>query len=105
MDGDRTENDWQGLVSEVRPGLRAGLRSCCSGSATPERPGTRWPPQNLQVRGPSRTSGPMGAPRSPAPSGARLRGGASSPPGFGLGLERLSSPGIRDEKDKPHLPA
>lgn len=43
MDGDRTESDWQGLVSEVRPGFRAGLRSGCSGSVTPEKPGTRWP--------------------------------------------------------------
>lgn len=85
MDGDRTESDWQGLVSEVRPGLRARLGSGCSGSATPERPGTRWPPQDLQVRDPSRTFRPAGAPRSPAPSGARLWGGAFSPPGFGLG--------------------
>lgn len=41
MDGDRTESDWQGLVSEVRPGLWAGLRSGCSGSASLARPGTR----------------------------------------------------------------
>lgn len=45
MDGDRTESDWQGLVSEVRPGLPVGLRSRCSGSPSPTSPGSRWPRQ------------------------------------------------------------
>lgn len=71
----------------------------------PRDAGYQVAPQDLQVRGPSRTFGPAGAPRSPAPSGARLWGGAFNPPGFGLGLERISSPGIREGKDKPHLPA
>lgn len=99
MDGDRTESDWQGLVSEVRPGLRVGLRSRCSGSPSSASPGSRWPRQDLQVHGPSRTFGPAGAPRSPAPSGARLWGGAFRSPAFGLGLERPRSPGIREGKE------
>lgn len=99
MDGDRTESDWQGLVSEVRPGLRVGLWSGCSGFPSPARAGSRWPQQDLQVHGPSRTFRPAGAPRSPAPSGARLWGGAFRSPVFGLGLERLRSPGIREGKE------
>jgi hypothetical protein len=99
MDGDRTESDWQGLVSEVRPGLRIGLLSRCSRSPSPVSPGSRWPRQDLQVHGPPLTFGPAGEPRSPAPSGARLWGGAFRSPAFGLGLERLRSPGIREGKE------
>lgn len=60
MDGDRTESDWQGLVSEVRPGLWAGLGSRCSGSASPARPGSRWPPQICGCTGHPALSGLRG---------------------------------------------
>lgn len=67
MDGDRTESDWQGLVSEVRPGLRVGLRSRCSGSPSPASPGSRWPRQDLQVHGLSGLRGRRGCPHHLVP--------------------------------------
>lgn len=100
MDGDRTESDWQGLVSEVRPGLRVGLRSHCSGSPSPASPGSRWPRQDLQVHGPPRTFGACGGAAVARTIWCQaLGGGACRSPVFGLGLERLRSPGIREGKE------
>lgn len=127
MNGDRTESDWQGLVSEVRPRRRPG------GMGRAERPpapgpcspggragaGTRWgdgggdvravaaapfPRATRQVRCSSRTFRSIPVPLSSTPSGDSLWGGAFPRAGLGPGLEREArDPG--GEGAKPHLPS
>lgn len=120
MNGDGTESDWQGLVSEVRPRRRPGgqgrLRAVAP-AHSPRPPG--WPsgagtrggragPRPRQVRRSSRASRASRAPLCSAPSGASFWGGAfplsprRTAARFGPGLESAARASGR-RGAKPHL--
>lgn len=128
MNGDRTESDWQGLVSEVRPRRRPGGmgRAERSPAPSPRPPGGRagrglagdaHPAASggcfhapLQVRRSSRPLRPARAPLYSRPAGASLWGGAF-PPGRGLPSGQGWALDWREERGdpgvgaKPHLPS
>lgn len=106
MNSDRTESDWQGLVSEVRPRRRpGGMGRAELPPALGPRPRVAEPGQGRagdahpvaaarclratrQVRRSSRTFRSIPVPLSSMPYGASLWGGAFPQAGLGPGLER-----------------
>ena len=118
MNGDRTESDWQGLVSEVRPRRRPGgtSRAERSPAPSPRLPGGRagrglagdahpaasagCPHAPRQVRRSSRPLRSARAPLSNTPAGASLWGGAFPPGRAGHWIGERSA-GIREWEPSP----
>ncbi|KAL0596485.1 hypothetical protein AAY473_034435 [Plecturocebus cupreus] len=103
MNGDRTESDWQGLVSEVRPRRRPGGMG--PGPAPPERPTREGRARGAHPQWP-RLPPPRDPARWPLLPHSGLRGRHFLPrhlvPAFGEGLPPWDPGG---EGAKPHLPA
>lgn len=122
MNEDRTESDWQGLVSEVRPRRRPGgmgprpqppvpapgrrARQGRAGDARAEAGALRPRPPTLlrQVRRCARTSRSTRAPLSSTPAGASLWGGPSLRQGV-AGLPRDARGSGRGSQAPPAFPA